>query len=36
MIYYSTLVKGEKYSNWDNVPIQKFTFTTIKVDAYLK
>jgi len=36
LIYYMTLLKGDKYFNWDNVPIQKFTLTTVKVGAYLK
>jgi len=36
MIYYITPVKGERYSNWDNMLIQKFTLTTVKAYAYLK
>jgi len=36
MIYYITPVKGERYSNWDNMPIQKFTLTTVKAYAYFK
>jgi len=36
LIYYITLVKGDRYFNWDNVPIQKFTLTTVKAYAYFK
>jgi len=36
LIYYITLLKGNRYFNWDNVPTQKFTLTIVKAGASMK
>jgi len=36
LIYYITFVKCDRYFNWDNVPIKKFSLTTVKANPYLK